>query len=134
MPKTVETRADKRGKNQVEILVHSKEFTKLQYIDVDATEEEYDQMSKREVNVPHTEIQEDWIGKQTIFLLRGFNDKKYSLEEYIQIWEFFVTCIEAYLLDHPDTNFLDVSWSLSRDCASRQLKLTWNGNVTRVGM
>ena len=126
------TRAAKKAQDV--ILVHSKEFTDLQFIDVDATEMEYDRMSKREVSVPLTQVQEDWIGKQTIFLLRGFNARKYSLEEYIHIWDLFVSRIVAYIGSHPASTLSEINWDLSRNGASNQLKLSWNGTILSIDM
>ena len=116
------------------ILVHSKETTNLIEIDVDATVEEYDLMSKRAVTVNHNQIQEAWIRKQNILLLRGFNYRKYSIEDYIRIWESFVSSIETYLASHPDSNLTEVHWILSRESDTNQLLFSWNGKIIRLGL
>ena len=129
----METRADTRAQKNV-LLVHSKESTNLSIIDVDATEEEYEQMSKREVTVKHNQIQDDWIGKQTIFLLRGFSARKYSDDEYNRVLESFISVVEDYITTHPDSSLKEIYWNLSRENDSKQLLLSWNGNVLTIGM
>ena len=91
-------------------------------------------MSKREVTVIHNQTQEAWIRKHTILLLRGFNSRKYSIEEYIRIWDSFVSCIETYLTSHPNSSFTEIYWNLSRENDSKRILLSRNGKIVKIDM